>query len=598
MKSFLDHYRETLIALRRGGGAFARKYPEIADALDLKDGESADPQTERIIESVAFMAAKIEQKIDDNVQSVAFHLLAALYPNLVSPFPPCGIVRFDSSVKISNPDRVSLPKGTSLFAGSKQGTDCAFRTVYPISLYPVEITHTEITTFSGISNEQFIEVKMATVAVPFEQLDIDDVLLYINSEILEDAMLVYESIFLAPEKNAFAKIGNSRFRISGEDIVQCGFGEDETVCPVHKYTSNVFQLFQEALHFKRKFMFFRILNLDRLIRNSGLQGIAEISILLKISMLDEKLLNIVKPGIILMNAVPIVNLFKVTSDPFRFDGTKNRYLLMSDQSLDRSIEVHSVHEVMMVDSNAPEPRVIQPYFSLAVDSDTNIIHDIFWTYTRESSEIRGLDGFDTYVSFVETRMDPRAVYSSVVYATLLCTNRFETRDIPSLVRMGIENVDSAGYSGTLLHKMTPPMSLIDDNDSLWNLISQISATHISAASGESLLASFSKLIEIFACGVRLKQSDSLDEVAKICIGKTARRIGRDAWRGFVSGLIVEVLLEGDELTPNKFLLFSVLNQYLSSSISINSFVELVLKSGRTNRIITRWPPTSGRRELL
>lgn len=63
MKNFLNYYHDELLSLREKGGIFAKKHPNIAEKLDIKNGESSDPQTERIIESVAFMAAKLHQKL-------------------------------------------------------------------------------------------------------------------------------------------------------------------------------------------------------------------------------------------------------------------------------------------------------------------------------------------------------------------------------------------------------------------------------------------------------------------------------------------------------------------------------------------------------
>jgi type VI secretion system protein ImpG len=598
VKSFLDYYREELIALRQRGGDFARSHPEIARRLDIKDGESADPQTERIIESVAFMAAKLDQKIDDNVQSIAFQLLSALYPNLVGIFPPCGIVRFDSSVSISNSNKVFLPKNTGLFSRSTSGSNCTFKTVYPINLYPIEISGIYVSEIPDHAYEQFIEIKINTASIPLEQLEIDNLLFCINSEIVEDSLLVYESIFLNPQKEAFIKILGSLFKIDGRDIVQCGFSDDEVMCPVHKYTSNTFQLFQEFLHFKRKFMFFRILNVDKYIKRSTLKNISEISIFLKMNLSNEKILSILKVGSIILNAVPIVNLFPVTSDPFKFDGTNSKYLLIADRSRDKSIEIHSISEVTIVSSDTQESSVVQPYFSLAIDSDTNVAHDLFWTSTRETSEVRGLDGFDTYISFVETKMNHLSVYSNIAYAKTLCTNRFESLNIHSLASMEIENADSAGYFGTLLYRMSEPITTASDGSSLWCLISQISATHISLAKGESLLSGISKLMEILAGTSQLNRDEDFALADGIEIKKTARRIGQDAWRGFVSGLKIEVSVADNELSPGRFLLLSILNQYLSSSVSINSFVELFVKSKRTGQIIMNWPPTSGRLEFL
>ncbi len=144
VKDFLNYYHYELLSLRQKGGVFAKKHPNIAEKLDIKNGESSDPQTERIIESVAFMAAKLHQKIDSNAQNIAFFLLSALYPNLINVFPPCGIVKFENENIASIPDKLVLKKGTSLFVNSKNNIECQFRTLYPITLHPICISDVQL----------------------------------------------------------------------------------------------------------------------------------------------------------------------------------------------------------------------------------------------------------------------------------------------------------------------------------------------------------------------------------------------------------------------------------------------------------------------
>ncbi|MDR0630491.1 MAG: type VI secretion system baseplate subunit TssF, partial [Holosporales bacterium] len=141
-------------------------------------------------------------------------------------------------------------------------------------------------------------------------------------------------------------------------------------------------------------------------------------------------------------------------------------------------------------------------------------------------------------------------------------------------------------------------SIIDNGQTLWNLISQLSATHISMANSNNLLDGITKLVEIFSYGMKLKQSEVLDGITNLTINKIVRRIGSDAWRGFVNGLEVKVYMKEDSDSFYKFLFCSVLNQYLSASISINSFIELSLISDNSKKTIAKWNPTSGRQDLL
>ena len=252
MKDFLRYYQDELLFLRKKGGNFAQKHPEIAEKLDIKDGASADPHTERIIESVAFMAAELSQKIDDNAQNIAFHLLSALYPNLINTFPPCSIVRFDNVYNVSTLNNITINKGTSLYVKSKTGMECQFRTLYPITLYPISLT--EINTLKaakklGGDDGWCIEIKIKTNSVPIEQMGIDDLLFYINSDIIENALMIYEAIFSEPNRSVFVKVTEHYAPVVPQNLVPCGFDADSSICPVPPFSTNCLQLFQEVLHF-------------------------------------------------------------------------------------------------------------------------------------------------------------------------------------------------------------------------------------------------------------------------------------------------------------------------------------------------------------
>ncbi|MDR0695622.1 MAG: type VI secretion system baseplate subunit TssF [Holosporales bacterium] len=601
MKDFLNYYQDELLFLRGKSGVFAKKHPEIASRLDLKNGESSDPQTERIIESVAFMAAKLNQKIDENAQDVAFHLLSVLCPNLINVFPPCSVAKFEPSSNVSVTAGIQIPKDSSLFAKSKSGKECLFRTVYPLTLYPITVSNVCVLRNSrtdSSNNAVAIEIEISS-EIDLESLAMQNLLFHINSEIIEDALLIYEAIFANPNRTVSVRVGDKCTQLDSKNIEQCGFAENESVCPVAGYSSNSIQLFREMLHFKRKFMFFRITGLDALLAECDVSNIRKFSILIDIDFVTDRLDQIVNIDSIAVNTVPIVNLFQVTSDPFRFDGIKTKYLLLPDQARDSAIEVHSILELHMINSVTKEDNVVQPYFSLGIDTDTNILHDVFWLYSKERSDLRNLPGADTYISFIDTKMNPHSVYADVVYAKTLCTNRLEARNITTLSDMYVDSVETAGFVPKMLYRPSAPVSFTEDTTSMWTLVSQLSSTHISMARAETLWASLKKLISLFAARTSMKAEELLRDVKGIRINETVQRFGNDAWRGFVRGLEVSICVncETNEAFFSYFLC-NFLNQYLSSCISINSFVKLKLLSSKSGKQIASWNATSGNAQPL
>lgn len=601
---FLSYYQEELLSLRKKGGAFAKKYPEIAEYIDIKDGQSTDPQTERIIESVAFMSAKLHKRIDDNAENIAFHILNAIYPNLINSFPPCSVVKFNAengNVPISV---LNIKRRSHLSSVTKEGTLCSFKTIYDVTVYPFIIKNITLQKqTSYIAGDDFVclQLDLCTNSIPVDKIGINNILFHINSNIIEDALIIYEAIFAGStgmSNNVFLRVNNKTVKLMEDSLQACGFGEDDMVCPVSKYSTNVLQLFQEMLHFKQKFMFFTVKNISEALERSGEQNIYEFSIVIDISLVNERLFQIINNDSILINCTPVANLFQCTSDPFRFTGEKNKYLLLADQLRDHEMEIHSVLEVRKIDSNTSEDSIVPPYFSLSADSDNNIEHELFWIHTREPSDIRGLPGNDIYLSFIDTNLNPYISYDDVTYAKLLCTNRFGARDLPIAARMDIEGIETGGVYGNLLYKTSPTIEFTNKAKNLWNLVSQLSATHITAAKEPLLLDSVKRLLNIFSGGITLRANELLEWLSKLESKQIVRRFGSDAWKGFVRG--IEFNFYSKDVTKSYFTFFlcSVLNEYLSSCVSLNSFVQLNLISEHTNSKIAQWMPTSGRKKLI
>ena len=61
---FLSWYSRELSALRARASKFADKHPKIAGRLGMNGLEVADPYVERLLEGVAFMAARVQVKLN------------------------------------------------------------------------------------------------------------------------------------------------------------------------------------------------------------------------------------------------------------------------------------------------------------------------------------------------------------------------------------------------------------------------------------------------------------------------------------------------------------------------------------------------------
>ena len=116
-QGLLDYYNAELTYLHTVGSEFAAAHPQVAARLRLGAHECADPHVERLIESFAFLTARLQRTLDLEVPGISSALLEVLYPNYLDPVPPMSVAEFEvdpSQGRLSSGYQV--PSGTPLFA--------------------------------------------------------------------------------------------------------------------------------------------------------------------------------------------------------------------------------------------------------------------------------------------------------------------------------------------------------------------------------------------------------------------------------------------------------------------------------------------------
>src|SRR5215212_1929146 len=88
---FLDYFARELHYLRESGAEFAKTHPKIAARLSIAGQNCGDPHVERLIESFAYLTAKLQHHIDSELPELTAALLGVLYPQYSSPIPSMAI---------------------------------------------------------------------------------------------------------------------------------------------------------------------------------------------------------------------------------------------------------------------------------------------------------------------------------------------------------------------------------------------------------------------------------------------------------------------------------------------------------------------------
>ena len=145
----LDYYKRELQHLRELGGEFAREFPKIAGPASGSTAfECADPYVERLLEGFAFLAARVQLKLDAEFPRFTQHLLEMVYPHYLAPTPSMAVVQLQPNLREGAlADGFVVPRGTVL--RSRLGKRRADRLRVPhrrttSTLWPLELVERRV----------------------------------------------------------------------------------------------------------------------------------------------------------------------------------------------------------------------------------------------------------------------------------------------------------------------------------------------------------------------------------------------------------------------------------------------------------------------
>src|SRR6201995_6015449 len=91
--ALLPYYERELAAIKRLAAEFAHTHPKIAGRLRPSADGADDPHVSRLLEGMAFLAARVHHRLDDEFPELTDALLGLLYPHYLAPVPSAAIVQ-------------------------------------------------------------------------------------------------------------------------------------------------------------------------------------------------------------------------------------------------------------------------------------------------------------------------------------------------------------------------------------------------------------------------------------------------------------------------------------------------------------------------
>ncbi len=595
----LRAYNEELGYLREAGREFGLEHEVIAGYLGLKTPNNPDPYVERLMEGVAFLAARVNLKIADQFPDFTQHLLQAIQPNYLAPTPSMCVVELkpvegDEALARGVPVE-RLTKMTGAVAG--HDTPVTFRTGHRVELFPLQISEAEylpsrasVARYAAAANVS----AMAPQRLPLHLTGPEATPGELYRQLVADAVAV---VSVDDSKAAAVTPGLPKPQAYG-------FDDDCALLPHERRSFRGYRILSEYFACPERFLFIDLGGLAQAFARS--QAYCDIVILFERS--APALIDAVDPSNVRPFCTPAINLFEMQLGRTPVSPNEHEHLIIADRTRPLDYEVFRLLEVTAygrtLGSRPTAP--LHAFGALLYDWRDAIFHvsrlRLRRMSTREQRLRRRNDyvGTETYVSLTTPAQPERLddIYELGVRA--LVTNR----ELPELLRFSGSGSDLTLEGApvrqvTMVRAPTRPRPPLGLQDSAWRVISHLTPNYASLIdepdSSPDLLKDHLALYGRADDPILRRQ---VDGILSVSAQSVTRRISGVDRLAFGRGRQARIRLDDASYENGRMLLFSaVLDRFLAEFAAVNSFVETVFESNDQGEFIA-WPTRTGRRPTI
>ena len=533
----VNAYVAELEALRSHGRDLASSFPDIAARLDIGPRRSRDPAVERVVESAAFLAARLRLMMEESASELPMTLLSMLAPNLLEPIPAMALAELRSGAEPR-----SVPRGTRFDYHLGGQALIGFSTTMDVTVAPLSL---RLQTFKPPNAADGLAVRLA--GRPPRPL-----LLCIGNDELSAATLLDALLEDLVAIQVVPPDGGTPIAVPPGRLHVHGFSDEEAALPVHPATHQAHRTLTEFITFPEKF---RFLSLSGVPLKDGTE----------IRFLFSRPVNLgpaPADDLITVNRVPVINLWPTSATPFDVTGRQIEYPVRVDALRYRLVECHSVEQVDMHGPQGGEAIRLDPMMGLGDIRNT----PIRWGWRRVTSRNRS----EVMLFFQGLDYQSLGRHRFLAAPRVLASNR----DLPQRTRVGsrLEPVHSLGdWRCVLASVPTVQRRALADSRAMRSLLGYVRSSIVGIAGG-SRTSSLTSYLRQFPGGA--------DAVWIEAVGRVVfRRIA--SVRGGVpqSGLAAIIGFDSTRCpTTSRAMVKRVLAELFESQRGINQIQEAVVVS--------------------
>jgi type VI secretion system protein ImpG len=614
--ALLPYYDQELRAIRRLAGSFAEAHPGVAEHLRLApDGVGDDPHVQRLLEGIAFLAARVHHRLDDEFPELTDALLGLLYPHYLAPVPSCMVAQLACQRDLVTGTR--LPPGIAIQTEPVQGEVLEYRTSSPVTLWPISVEDVRLSgqpivappnpLAAGAVSVLRISLKCMASEVTFSQLGVDQLRFFLRDP-TSQALSLYELLCGHAISVGYADNASDATPVivAPSAIRPGGFDPDEALLPWSARSFSGFRLMTEYFAFPDKFLFVDFTGIDR---KTLLSCGNRLEIFVYIDRSISELERLIGPQSLALGCVPLVNLFEQRCEPVRITHTETEYRVVPDARRPGATEVWGLQNVHETQPDGSK-HAWHPFYRLTESptrGDVLATGGFYHVARRDASP--GVPGSEVFLAPHDPNFEPSNTADTVLSVDALCLNRDLPTGLPfsgghPLLRLveGMAAVSSISAITAATPTLRPPLR----DQKFWRLISHLSLGHLSITGGQDGASVLKEVLRLYDLKDTSDSRAAVNAITSVSskpgvarapsasLGGKDRRIPSTFCRGLDITLEIEPRVWQ---SSGLFLLASILERFFALNASINSFTRTeVLLRGRPERVAA-WPARSGTRNL-
>ena len=607
----LSAYNSELDYLRRAATEFAEENPAVAGQLGPKFPDHSDPYVERLLEGVAFLGARVRLKLDDQFPEFSQQLLHAVQPHYVAPSPSMAVLEFQPDE--ADPLLVEgplIPRGSEVICQSVgMETPCRFVTGQDVALWPLRIAKVDyLSTRAAIAGA-------ASAAAVTADAGLRLIIQASGPSRLSELKPTRLSVFLSGSDGVagdlFRQLAGDCVAVMAKDGAgwrrlplprPTGFDDENALLPANGQALRVYGLLSEYFACPARFLFIEFEGFDDAF--VGKERECEVQILFNRN--SPALQGALEPSNLRLNCAPAINLFSMPISRTPISPHNHEHQIIADRTKPTDYEVFRLEETIGYD-DAGLPRTMTPLYQTGrrLFEGDQALHYVARLRARRLStreqRQRGRNeyvGSETWISLVAPGAPDVVEQIREVGGRALVTNR----ELPELFRTVGQTAELSLPDHPVRDvrfalapsRPRPPMGL---SDAAWRVIAHLSPNYASLldkdVDGAAMLRGH---LALYARADERALTRQIDGLVGMSGETVTRRV--DHRGGVARGHLVRLRFDDTAYDDGQMFLFaSVVNQFLRSFTTINSFVETICESPECGEF-AHWSPNLGHRPTI